>query len=166
MKCDILHDPILGTVFVCSSGRRREAGPEAPPQVELPLQGGTAAEPQTALVARLIACVGRELRKRRTLYPRWVAQGRISDQTAEHGIAEMVLVEQTLRTAATGGSLPGRHVFDRMVGTVAREIDRRRRVYPRMIAEQRMTEAAARTELTEMGDVLTWLQRTRWEVGR
>ncbi len=50
-------------------------------------------------VAELIACVDREVRRRRRYYPQWVREGRLSKERAEEEIAKMELVCRLLRQA-------------------------------------------------------------------
>lgn len=49
-----------------------------------------------ATIDEQIACVEREIRKRRTAYPRWVATGRMSRDKADREIATMEAVATTL----------------------------------------------------------------------
>lgn len=51
-----------------------------------------------------IACVDREIRMRRRVYPRQVSAGRMSQQTADREIALMSAVLETLLSLAPRGS--------------------------------------------------------------
>ncbi|MER2635177.1 MAG: hypothetical protein ABTQ30_15125 [Rhizobiaceae bacterium] len=158
MTCSRVTLPNGVTAIVCGPRRRRPAKAAAA-EPSLPLEGG--GETESFRLGRLMACIGREAGKRRTLYARWVAAGRMMPETAERGLSEIAEIVEVLRTARRGEPLPRKHVFDRMIGAVAREIDQRRRVYPKMVADGRMTGAAADREIAEMADVLLWLQQQR-----
>lgn len=43
-----------------------------------------------------IQCVRREIKMRKSAYPRWVAQGRITQTKADHELEAMQAVEKTL----------------------------------------------------------------------
>lgn len=51
-------------------------------------------------MARQLACVERELRMRRSAYPRWVASGKMTQGKADDEIADMEAVLATLRDVA------------------------------------------------------------------
>jgi hypothetical protein len=53
--------------------------------------------PETASLADQIRCAERELRKRRQVYPRFVADQRMTQAQAEHEIATMAAILETLR---------------------------------------------------------------------
>ena len=48
-------------------------------------------------LARQVACIERELRMRRRVYPRWVQEGRKPQADADREIAEMEAVLETLK---------------------------------------------------------------------
>lgn len=51
---------------------------------------------QSITVDQQIACVRRELAMRRNVYPKWVANGRMTQQAAEKEMAGMQAVHDTL----------------------------------------------------------------------
>ena len=53
-----------------------------------------------------IACVKRELAMRRSAYPRWVANGKMTQTKADHEIAAMEAVLVTLAREQGRGQLP------------------------------------------------------------
>lgn len=55
---------------------------------------------ETVALHRQIACVERELRMRRTAYPRWVSAGRMTREDAARETWEMQAVLDTLRDLA------------------------------------------------------------------
>lgn len=63
---------------------------------DLELVGGRSAP---ASLGELIACVDREIRMRRQVYPRWVAQGKLTDAKAERELALMMGVRMRLARA-------------------------------------------------------------------
>lgn len=61
------------------------------------------------LLVDQIAEVEREIRMRRSAYPKWVAKGRMSAQAAQDGIRKMLAVKATLERLwrATAGGTQG-----------------------------------------------------------
>jgi hypothetical protein len=55
-----------------------------------------------------IACVTREIALRERVYPKWVATGRMTKQTAEHEVAAMKAALGTLMAARSIAPLAGR----------------------------------------------------------
>jgi hypothetical protein len=51
-----------------------------------------------------IASVERELHIRNRVYPRWVAEGRMKEDTCRHELAAMAAVLETLRTLERRGT--------------------------------------------------------------
>ncbi len=51
-----------------------------------------------------IACVERELRFRRRVYPRWVGEGRMTQAEADHEIAAMEAVLANLKALPGSGT--------------------------------------------------------------
>ncbi len=54
-----------------------------------------------------------------------------------------------------------RHELDTMIACVAREVEMRKRVYPRFVADKKMTQGGADYEIASMNAVLQLLQRGR-----
>lgn len=51
-------------------------------------------------VAEMVACVEREITMRRRVYPRWVADGRLTQVKADHEVRAMRAVLAKLREGA------------------------------------------------------------------
>lgn len=55
------------------------------------------ADPKKIPLAMQIRCVGREIGLRRRVYPRWVAEKRMTQADADHELAAMEAVLDTLK---------------------------------------------------------------------
>jgi hypothetical protein len=149
-----------GSAIVCSRGGRGKRPGKAPaPAPALPLTGG--GETEHRRLERLLACVEREAGKRRRFYALWVQQGRMLPETAARGEEEWADVQACVVAALTGKPGVARHEMDRRIAVVAREIERRKRAYPNLIARGTLSVKAAERDLLEMGEVLTWMQERR-----
>lgn len=54
----------------------------------------------TITITDQLACAKRELKMRQRVYPQWVATGRLRQETADHEIACMAAIVQTLEGLA------------------------------------------------------------------
>ena len=57
------------------------------------------------LIEAQIACARRELEMRKRAFPRWIGQGRISPAKAQHEIAAMEAIVETLLSVRKQGQL-------------------------------------------------------------
>lgn len=53
-------------------------------------------------LADQVACVEREIRMRQKVYPRWIGQGKMTQDKADHEIACMRAVLETLKGLQSG----------------------------------------------------------------
>lgn len=164
MACTRVPMPGGGSAIVCSRGGARQKRPgKTPAQAApaLPLTGG--GETEHRRLERLLACVQREAGKRRRFYAIWVADGRMLPEAAQRGQEEWADAEACIAAAMAGTASFPRHEMDRRIAVVAREIERRKRAYPNMIAKGTLSVKSAEREVLQMGEVLTWLQERRAE---
>lgn len=109
----------------------------------------------TDTIRRLIKAVQRENAMRVNVFPRWVASGRLTQAEADDERAAMrAILTSMYRAYAIARDAGTRVPLARQIKAAERELEFRRRAYPKFVRDGRLSRDQADAQLKDMREVL------------